>query len=81
LQAGEKKLGTDESVFNAVLCARNFAHLRAVFDKYKAAHGKTMEQVIESETSGTLKEGFLAIGELFIAVYDVVSDYVATPSE
>lgn len=56
-------MGTDESVFNAILCARSFAHLRAVFDKYKSAHGKTIDQVIESETSGTLKDGYLAIGE------------------
>jgi annexin A7/11 len=59
--AGEKKFGTDESAFNAVLCSRSHAQLRATFDKYKAVSGKTIEQSIESEMSGTLKEGFLAV--------------------
>lgn len=60
--AGEKVLGTDESVFNAVLCTRSFPQLRATFDKYKAVSGgKDIAQSIESEMSGTLKEGFLAI--------------------
>jgi len=56
-------LGTDESAFNAVLCSRSHAQLRATFDKYQALSGKTIEKSIESETSGTLKEGFLAISE------------------
>jgi annexin A7/11 len=59
--AGEKMLGTDESVFNAVLCSRSHVQLRATFDKYQAVSGKTIEKTIESEMSGTLKEGFLAI--------------------
>lgn len=60
-EAGEKKLGTDESVFNSILCLRNYAQLKATFERYKAISGKTIEQSIESEMSGTLKEGFLAI--------------------
>jgi len=60
-EAGEKMLGTDESAFNAVLCARSHAQLKATFDKYQVLAGKTIEKSIESEMSGTLKEGFLAI--------------------
>jgi hypothetical protein len=60
-EAGEKQLGTDEAVFNAVLCSRSFAQLRATFDKYKAISGKDITKSIENEMSGTLKEGFLAI--------------------
>jgi hypothetical protein len=59
--AGEKVLGTDEAAFNAVLCARSAAHLRAVFDKYKALTKKDIEESIKSETSGNLQEGYLSI--------------------
>jgi len=53
-------------VFNAVLCARSYAQLRATFDKYKAVSKKDIEQSIQSEMSGDLKEGFLTIGSLVV---------------
>lgn len=59
--AGEKQLGTDEAAFNSVLCSRNYPQLRATFEKYKAIAKKDISQSIESEMSGHLKEGFLAI--------------------
>ena len=34
-QAGERRLGTDEVAFNAILAAQNFNQLRAVFDEYQ----------------------------------------------
>jgi len=43
LQAGEKKLGTDESRFNVVLASRNFAQLRATFDEYVKVHIHTVQ--------------------------------------
>lgn len=62
-QAGAGQWGTDEAAFNAVLCARNAAQLRATFAAYKKSFGKDIEEVIDAETSGTLKEGYLAIGQ------------------
>lgn len=59
--AGEKQLGTDEAVFNAVLCSRSYTQLRATFHQYKVLSKKDISQSIESEMSGCLKEGFLAI--------------------
>ncbi|XP_062586976.1 annexin A7-like [Saccostrea cucullata] len=63
-EAGEKKLGTDESVFNSLLVSQSFPQLRAVFEKYKALSGKDIEQSIKSEMSCNLETGMLAIGNL-----------------
>lgn len=60
-QAGAAKLGTDESTFNAVLASQSYSQLRAVFDEYQRQFGKSIEQVIESETSGDLKKGYLTV--------------------
>lgn len=61
LEAGEKQWGTDEAVFNQVLCTRNFPQLRATFEAYRSVSGKGIADSIENETSGSLREGFLAI--------------------
>ncbi|KAH9514714.1 Annexin A11, partial [Bulinus truncatus] len=59
--AGEKQMGTDESVFNRVLCLRSIIQLRETFNQYKAISGKDIEKSIESEMSGNLELGCLAI--------------------
>uniref|UniRef100_A0A8C2E2D2 Annexin n=1 Tax=Cyprinus carpio TaxID=7962 RepID=A0A8C2E2D2_CYPCA len=58
---GENKLGTDESKFNAILCARSKAHLRAVFQEYQHMCGRDIEKSIEREMSGDLESGMLAV--------------------
>ena len=80
-------LGTDEAVFNMVLCSRSYPHLKAMFEKYRSISGKGIVDSISSEMSGTLKEGFLAIGNFIfhfihfiiflLAVFSVLFD-VAT---
>jgi len=60
-EAGEKKLGTDESVFNQVLCTRSYPQLKATFVRYQALSGKGILDTIKRELSGDLKEGFAAI--------------------
>ena len=61
-QAGAKKWGTDESMFNRILCTLSHAQLRLVFEEYKKiSGGKSIEQAINNEMSGDLKEGMLAI--------------------
>jgi len=62
LQAGEGQLGTDESVFNSVLCARSKAQLVATFEAYRQLTDRDIEDAIKSETSGDLQDGYLAIG-------------------
>jgi len=60
--AGEKKLGTDESVFNKVLCSRSVEHIRAVAAEYaKLSKFKSLEKAIDSEMSGDLKRGMIAV--------------------
>ncbi|NXY62885.1 ANX11 protein, partial [Callaeas wilsoni] len=59
--AGEKRLGTDESKFNAILCARSRAHLRAVFSEYQRMCNRDIESSICREMSGDLEKGMLAV--------------------
>jgi annexin A7/11 len=59
--AGEAHLGTDESVFNVVLCTRSYAQLKATFQKYRELTGKGIIDTLNREMSGSVKEGFLAI--------------------
>ncbi|XP_035997784.1 annexin A4 [Fundulus heteroclitus] len=59
--AGANKVGTDESQFNAILCARSKPHLRAVFQEYQQMTGKDIEKSICSEMSGNLESGMVAV--------------------
>ncbi|XP_017287598.1 annexin A11a isoform X2 [Kryptolebias marmoratus] len=59
--AGEQKLGTDESKFNAILCARSKPHLRTVFYEYQKMSGRDIESSIGREMSGDLESGMLAV--------------------
>ncbi|KAG8521823.1 Annexin A11 [Galemys pyrenaicus] len=59
--AGENRLGTDESKFNAVLCSRSRAHLVAVFNEYQRMTGRDIEKSICREMSGDLEKGMLAV--------------------
>jgi annexin A7/11 len=61
LQAGEKKIGTDESKFNQILCSQSYEQLRQVFQEYKNLSKKGLDQVIKNEMSGDLESGLLAV--------------------
>ncbi|NXQ15500.1 ANX11 protein, partial [Peucedramus taeniatus] len=60
-EAGENRLGTDESKFNAILCSRSRAHLRAVFSEYQRMYNRDIESSICREMSGDLEKGMLAV--------------------
>jgi len=59
--AGEKSLGTDESVFNTVLCTRSYPQMKATFEKYRALTSKGILDTISREMSGNVKESFSAV--------------------
>lgn len=61
LRAGELRLGTDESVFNAVLCQRNWAQLQLIFQEYERLTGHDIEKAIKNEFSGDIEQGLLAV--------------------
>lgn len=63
-EAGAGCLGTEEAEINAVLCIKSYDQLRAIFHKYDELKGNPLEEDIASETSGSLKDGFLAIVEV-----------------
>ncbi|XP_067285190.1 annexin A11b [Pseudorasbora parva] len=59
--AGENKVGTDESQFNAVLCARSKPHLKQVFHEYQQMCGREIEKSICREMSGNVEDGMVAV--------------------
>ncbi|KAK6743399.1 hypothetical protein RB195_010575 [Necator americanus] len=59
--AGERRLGTDESCFNQILASQNFNQLRLVFDEYEKVTKHSIEKAIESEFSGDIRDGLLAV--------------------
>ena len=61
LRAGELMFGTDESTFNSILCQRNYAQLKSIFQEYEKMTGHSFENAIKNEFSGDIKNGFLAI--------------------
>lgn len=63
LMTGELRLGTDESVFNAILCSRSYPQLQQIFNEYQRLTGHDIEKAIKNEFSGDIESGLLAIGE------------------
>ncbi|XP_065213023.1 annexin B10-like isoform X2 [Planococcus citri] len=61
--AGEGTAGTKEEVFNRILSHESYDQLALIFEKYKSVSGHTIEQALNSEVSGDLKEAMLAVVE------------------
>jgi len=61
IEAGEAQWGTDESRFNVIMASRSFHQLSHTFNQYEAMTEKNIEEAIENEMSGDIKDGMLAI--------------------
>ena len=48
--------------FNVILAARSYPQLRATFQEYAKLANKDIDDTIQSEMSGDLKDSMLAIG-------------------
>uniref|UniRef100_H2ZA48 Annexin n=1 Tax=Ciona savignyi TaxID=51511 RepID=H2ZA48_CIOSA len=60
--AGENRwFGTDEDEFTKVLATRSYLQLRWIFNKYEEIAGNSIEDAIDSETSGNLQTAYRAI--------------------
>lgn len=59
--AGEKICGTDEEAIIAILCTESRPQLLQVFQEYQNLAGKSIEDSLKRETSGTLEDVLLAI--------------------
>ncbi|KAM4636437.1 annexin A7 isoform 2-T3 [Discoglossus pictus] len=60
-QAGEGKLGTDESSFNLVLASRSFVQLKAVIEEYSKIAKRDLISTVGREFSGYIEDGLKAV--------------------
>jgi hypothetical protein len=60
-KAGEKRMGTNESVFIEILCKRSDNHLRQVFQCYEEKYGHSFEKAISNEFSGNSEKVLLKL--------------------
>uniref|UniRef100_G1QC14 Annexin n=1 Tax=Myotis lucifugus TaxID=59463 RepID=G1QC14_MYOLU len=60
-QAGEGKLGTDESCFNMILATRSFPQLKATMEAYSRVSNRDLLSSVAREFSGSVESGLKAI--------------------
>ncbi|KHJ95632.1 Annexin [Oesophagostomum dentatum] len=58
--ANESSSETDEKLFNEILASNNFAHLQTMFDEYQKETKQSIENAIDSQFDGYIRDGLLA---------------------
>lgn len=66
LEAGIRRLGTDESTFFRVLSLRSYSQLRSIFEAYRHVCGEDFETTLKKEFSGDVLAGLLAIARVSV---------------
>ncbi|XP_055353542.1 annexin A1-like [Paramacrobiotus metropolitanus] len=61
INAATKKIGTNENKLSRIIISRSEKDLGTIKDAYAKKYGKTLEKLIESETSGDYKNALLAL--------------------
>ncbi|XP_021961654.1 annexin A13 [Folsomia candida] len=71
--------GTSEEAYQCVFNTRSYPHMRSVFDAYKEiSEGKEIEETIESEFSGSMRDAYLALVKIFRSVAGFHAERVHT---
>uniref|UniRef100_A0A5K3F056 Annexin n=1 Tax=Mesocestoides corti TaxID=53468 RepID=A0A5K3F056_MESCO len=73
-QGGEKKLGTDESLFTRILVTRSYKAIRSINEAYAKAVGHDLIRAIEKETSGDYKRALITIVKTAINKNECIAD-------
>ncbi|KAL5960687.1 Annexin A7 [Taenia solium] len=71
---GEKKLGTDESLFTRILVTRSFKSIRAINEAYKKLAGHDLLKAIEKETSGDYMRALITIVKTALNKNECIAD-------
>nr|CDS27549.1 annexin [Hymenolepis microstoma] len=64
--AGEDKLGTDESTFVRIICSSSFKQIRAINECYQELTGHDLITAIGKETSGDFKKALTRVVQIAI---------------
>lgn len=59
-------------MFNKILSHESYDQLALIFEKYKTVSGHTIEQALNSEVSGDLKDAMLAIGKFLTLFFTLL---------
>ncbi|XP_033644956.1 annexin A13-like [Asterias rubens] len=74
LEEAAQGMGTDESEFQRIIVTRSPVHLRAVFSAFEESTGKSIEDVIKSEMTGSLEKAYLTIVGFFSRPMEFFAD-------
>lgn len=63
--AGERRIGTNEMVFNRIFATESYAQLRLVFDEYQKLTRHPIENAVRSEMSSSVEQAYLTLSIKF----------------